>query len=862
MSGPRRSVGPVRQHSLQQPPPHRQPLRRQKSAEGGDKSLQIYANSIGHGRHGTITKSGSTDRPKVRIAWAERRRSSEEGVEQVEVVARQIPGRSRPTTGCRSSKGFMGNDKAAILYSRQELAERLRLAWKHREENRANIDIFLAHGAVEERCDSEISSHATIITAPSTPLPRTETPTLNDVDHITSHEFMEHRKIRGSRMEREGKTNWIIVNDIENTENRDDKNSSHDDEEKDFYVEKGDASIGDEDAKNCTEKATIGDFCTTKNIAEICANTKDEDFEDRRRMEKLVRNQVQQGIKISSNARSENEFSEKKKKSAISIDCNPLYPQASTTFLSPFTKTDDIAENPGRTSKDSSARQKRASFRNCTNRAFFDATKAATIIRCSSAMEKTEADVDKRIVVPRCETSIIHGNTRSTLEIQSPVIDEKSKAFVEKNGAVGKSTNESKVNKEKRAVETTKSEQRPRRTSSAPPQRQTGNPGSTNRLQVNIVIDTPSAFKVTENKMVLDRQEKDIDDKDISPQKLDVISSKNLCGRSIRSAPLKRRSKSAKRRLFATSISKSEDNGKSRNRTSGRGKISVDAKATDVVTMVSLVSSADSDSEAENSPGDDKLIDELRSKLPTTSIIKASISPVASICRKPIKSVSFQEESFDEDLAREQQVSAREERKIGQARFAIVNNRGNAGILSLAEETAPWRPDTPGLALPVLTLIHDIEEAVEVPLTDREKRCLAVPIGDLHDKKRKLLKARSVSSRSSELVKPMMTMEPKESKAQIPMVQSDLPVHRIATPVENLLVKVEPPSVTPAKIANPEIIVPPPEPQFQTTKEKECWHLYKRMCDKGVCVSFDTVLRGMLTPTEYRLRQKQLSQDL
>lgn len=35
----------------------------------------------------------------------------------------------------------------------------------------------------------------------------------------------------------------------------------------------------------------------------------------------------------------------------------------------------------------------------------------------------------------------------------------------------------------------------------------------------------------------------------------------------------------------------------------------------------------------------------------------------------------------------------------------------------------------------------------------------------------------------------------------------------------------------------------PSEPHFQTTKEKECWHLYKRMCDKGVCVSFDTVLR-------------------
>ncbi|XP_012349858.1 uncharacterized protein LOC105737197 isoform X2 [Apis florea] len=52
------------------------------------------------------------------------------------------------------------------------------------------------------------------------------------------------------------------------------------------------------------------------------------------------------------------------------------------------------------------------------------------------------------------------------------------------------------------------------------------------------------------------------------------------------------------------------------------------------------------------------------------------------------------------------------------------------------------------------------------------------------------------------------------------------------------------------------------EPQFQTNKEKECWHLYKKMCDKGVCVSFDTVLRGMLTPTEYRLRQREILENL
>lgn len=64
----------------------------------------------------------------------------------------------------------------------------------------------------------------------------------------------------------------------------------------------------------------------------------------------------------------------------------------------------------------------------------------------------------------------------------------------------------------------------------------------------------------------------------------------------------------------------------------------MDSRTSDVITMVSLVSSADSDSDAENSPGDDKLINELRSKLPTMPIIKTSINPNPAILRKPIKS--------------------------------------------------------------------------------------------------------------------------------------------------------------------------------------------------------------------------------
>ncbi|XP_025406010.1 uncharacterized protein LOC112680195 isoform X2 [Sipha flava] len=48
------------------------------------------------------------------------------------------------------------------------------------------------------------------------------------------------------------------------------------------------------------------------------------------------------------------------------------------------------------------------------------------------------------------------------------------------------------------------------------------------------------------------------------------------------------------------------------------------------------------------------------------------------------------------------------------------------------------------------------------------------------------------------------------------------------------------------------------QPTLKSDKEKECWALFKKMTAKGVSVTFDTVLRGMLTPTEYRLRKNEL----
>ncbi|GLV42560.1 uncharacterized protein CBL_03298 [Carabus blaptoides fortunei] len=50
----------------------------------------------------------------------------------------------------------------------------------------------------------------------------------------------------------------------------------------------------------------------------------------------------------------------------------------------------------------------------------------------------------------------------------------------------------------------------------------------------------------------------------------------------------------------------------------------------------------------------------------------------------------------------------------------------------------------------------------------------------------------------------------------------------------------------------------PETPKFETIKEKECWAMYKKMSEKGLPVAYDTILRGMLTPTEYRSIRKEV----
>ncbi|KYN06491.1 hypothetical protein ALC62_02570 [Cyphomyrmex costatus] len=480
----------------------------------------------------------------VRVAWGDDRHGCD-NLAQVEVVARQIPSRSRPTTG-RSGRAYATTEKASILYSRQELAERLRLAWKHREQNKANIDIFLAHGvAVEERCDSQLS-----MSIPPTPLSKKE-----PNNTVQNEEKSQQNLATPSNLEDRGKET------CEDYDNGDERLCEAKLESAIQLIENDLLTKGDEKAAENVEK-------------------KERDNE---------KSNLLNNVDIEE---------EKKKKTRINIDCTTLHlpttnqSQSSTAFSSLKTENADSAK----TNVDFSlAKQKRASFHSGTNRAFL-----------VPMVEKSPKGAEAKSKLALTKSIEIRCASADKTTMRSPI--DKNVVFTRSSSTV--------------------SLEKAKRTNSAPPQRR--NLASAARVQVNIVIDAPSLTEEVTDKSIV--CEKIQDGKDAVEKYEDCAMKIPRGERSIRSAPLKRRSRSAKRRFFASSgPGKDEDRG-------GRGKAFIDPKTSDVITMVSLVSSADSDSDVENSPGDDKLINELRSKLPTTPIIKTSINPNPATARRPIKS--------------------------------------------------------------------------------------------------------------------------------------------------------------------------------------------------------------------------------
>jgi hypothetical protein len=117
-------------------------------------------------------------------------------------------------------------------------------------------------------------------------------------------------------------------------------------------------------------------------------------------------------------------------------------------------------------------------------------------------------------------------------------------------------------------------------------------------------------------------------------------------------------------------------------------------------------------------------------------------------CTKILGSVSFQQDSVeredspppaDQPARDEPRTSSRRTGYFSLARSSVIGGSAGFRQATPAVSALPtsWRPET----VPV----HAVTSLgqVEVALTDREKRCLAVPIDDVRDKKRKLLRCRS-----------------------------------------------------------------------------------------------------------------------
>lgn len=102
------------------------------------------------------------DRPHpVRIAWAETASPKDEGV-----VAKKCIKEIKKNSKISRHNSL---EKDSILYSKQELAERLRQALKDREQEKPNLNIFLAHNTHEEDHDQNIetvTNHPPRIVAP------------------------------------------------------------------------------------------------------------------------------------------------------------------------------------------------------------------------------------------------------------------------------------------------------------------------------------------------------------------------------------------------------------------------------------------------------------------------------------------------------------------------------------------------------------------------------------------------------------------------------------------------------------------------------------------------------------------------
>ncbi|KAL0279719.1 UNVERIFIED_CONTAM: hypothetical protein PYX00_001215 [Menopon gallinae] len=747
----------VRQLSLQsqpsgQPPAGRRGLKKQMSEDDGRSRTLDAVEVTGQGwpvagekpeaglRAGSnegqkIGQQKTASRPRpIKMAWADRKQESTERPIGVEVVARKCPGQPRPTTikAQRTTNLPLLGDKETLAYSRQQFAERLRIAWREREKNKPNLNIFLARAAETARSGREEAN-----TDRSSEL--TEVKILAQ-DSIT---FRSVSTADGS----------VSSDPIERPENPAESNRKS--ILKNVHL-KNDAEekTGEEDSRrpairlvtDCPDFQTFPVSEPTNGFGNNLTNI------DYRVKSPCVARKPCNAERLSkdkenNSPRSDSGYSEGGKTGKLDEEANP---------------TSEVVEE-SETRPHATAQERRASFRSggLLNRAI--------------------------------DESYSPSGTNSSEEIEDDFPQEGNneiKVFLRKND-------------DKRPPLT--------RTLSAPTRNEAHSPKTASGSAAPKT--TVVSFKD------LPHQSSEVDLAGI----YDDLTA--LRGR-VKSAPIRRKLKTtaARRKQRGKEADSSDDEKQSEDQSKRRGarrKAMARMSASDIVTMVSLVSPAESDAEENAIPlpeetwveeeKEEKEADAQSEKVEPPKEISSFIIQKFVSLRKSNKTVSFVQHP---PVSRSYSAS-------------FPSRRAPAGT--------PIIIPTPVITNPALT---------PAQLQEREKRPQPPSPGLAAGTDNRGVKRRLIRTASAPQVKENGTNESRDSDGKAEEKLADLPRKDFD--------KIEESNEDEEKEDDKK------EPEFKSPKEKECWVLYQKMLEKGVSVSFDTVLRGMLTPTEYRLRRNQL----
>ncbi|XP_023020126.2 uncharacterized protein [Leptinotarsa decemlineata] len=244
----------------------------------------------------------------------------------------------------------------------------------------------------------------------------------------------------------------------------------------------------------------------------------------------------------------------------------------------------------------------------------------------------------------------------------------------------------------------------------------------------------------------------------------------------------------------------------------------------DVVTMVSLVSPAGSDCEEVLENINEKGVQ----KKETPRVQEENNIPKIMSLRKAAKSVSFQQSS----------------------------------IHAIRSFSASFPARRASVSAALMLGNHSKSPAYPPKIQEKRSTNSTLPDDDERVPKRRLVRNNTEEPKTVSCEKPVEANLLQSNKLK-PMVEN-IESTSVVKPSEIIVTDAEKHSsqkpVDTNDCAKTEIMIGNDKEELKSAKEKQCWNMYCKMTEKGINVSFDTILRGMLTPTEYRLSKKNLEQ--